>query len=208
MPGQSIVELIVAMAVITIGLTGAGILVLSNIRLQELSADRVVATNLAREGIELAKAQRDSNWLAGCPIFYGGMVVGSSCAAAGGGNDYEAIPSVGAAGTFFGFDFTPDAIGETDYTKIVRSSAAASRGMYIQGIEGGVPVAGTSTPFYRFMTFHLICSDGFVKTSGSGGCSNPVHGVIVGIRVTSRVEWSKHGLSHQSTIVDDLYDWR
>ena len=205
--GQSLIELLVAMAVIIVGLTAAGMFVISNIRLQELSADRVIATNLAREGIEIAKAQRDSNWLAGC-YFYNGMMQGSACTTEGVGNDYEAIPYVSTAGAFSGFDFTPDAMSDTNYTRLVRSTTAASAGMYIQGVEGGVPVPGSTTPFSRLMAFHLICADGFIKSSGAGGCSIPGHGDIVGLRVTSTVTWSKRGLAHSSVIVDDLYDWR
>jgi Tfp pilus assembly protein PilV len=199
--GQTLIELLIAMTVIMIGLTAAAALVISNIRLQEISADRVIATNLAREGIEMAKAQRDSNWLAG-GAFNAGMSVGSGVT-----SDYSAIPSVGSSGVFGGFDFTPNNIDtDTNYTKIVRSTTAASLGMYIQGFESGAPVVGTSTPFLRLLQFGPICADG--KIIGVNGTDCTGHGLIAGVHVTSTVKWTKRGTARQSVIVDDLYDWR
>ncbi len=199
--GQTLIELLIAMTVILIGLTSAAILVISNIRLQEVSVDRVIATNLAREGIEMAKGQRDSNWLAGS-AFNAGMSVGVGVA-----SDYSAIPSVLNNGTFNGFDFTPNNIGtDTNYTKIVRSTNAASLGMFIQGYDSGAPVVGTSTAFLRILQFGPICADG--KIIGINGTDCTGHGIVAGVHVTSTVQWTKRGTTRQSVIVDDLYDWR
>ncbi len=199
--GQSLIELLVAMVVIMIGLTAAASFVFSNIRLQEISSDRVIATNLAREGVEYAKALRDSNWLAG-NAFNAGMSAGSGATA-----DYSAVPYVNTSGVFQNFDFTPNTIGtDTNYTKIVRSSTAAGLGMYIQGAPGGVPVTGTSTSFLRMVEFGPICADGV--QIGVNGVDCTGHGVQTGVHVTSTVVWTKRGTQRSSVIVDELYDWR
>ena len=45
------------------GIMGAFALALANLKQVHLNYDRVLATNLAREGIEIVKNVRDSNWL-------------------------------------------------------------------------------------------------------------------------------------------------
>ncbi len=177
------------MTVIMVGLSAAGTLIFSNIRLQERSADRVVGANLARGGIELAKAQRDSNWLAG-DAFNNGMFNGT---------DYTGVPIM-TDGRFDSFNFTADAISETGWTQLKRSSDASSTSMFVQGIAN----PGTATQFRRLITFQPICSDGTVLNEGS--TCTPL--VTAGVRVTSRVEWTKRGMTHESVIVDELYDWR
>jgi Tfp pilus assembly protein PilV len=187
--GQSLIELLIAMTVIMVGLSAAGTLVFSNIRLQELSADRVTAANLARGGIELAKAQRDSNWLAGA-AFDAGMKNAL---------DYTGVPIM-TDGRFDSFNFTADDLDDTSWTRVKQSTDASSTNMLVQGT--GNP--GTDTMFRRLITFQPICSDGSVLSDGVA-CA-PLE--TVGIRVTSQVDWQKRGMTHNSVIVDELYDWR
>lgn len=62
--GFTLVEVIVMMAVLTIGIVGT--LAVANVAVQSgtRNEQRVVAANLAREGVELVRAIRDSNWAA------------------------------------------------------------------------------------------------------------------------------------------------
>lgn len=191
-PGQSLIELIIAMAVIVVGLAGAASLVFSNLQLQERSADRVAATNLAREGIELAKAVRDSNWVAGgATAFDLGLYNGT---------DYTGVPRMDG-GAFIGFDFTPNVLSDSGaFLKV--STNTNSYGLFVQGASStGV---ATSTPFARLVTLSPICSDYTTRASGTS-CS-PL--LKVGIRATSAVLWSKRGKTYTSTVSDDFYDWR
>lgn len=67
MKGFTLIETIVAVGVVMIGLVSAlgmittALFYISNIQ------DRLVATNLAAEGIEIAKNIRDNNWLQSLP---------------------------------------------------------------------------------------------------------------------------------------------
>src|SRR3989344_4373372 len=99
--GQSLIELLIAMTVIIVGLTAESATIFGQVRLQERNADEVVAANLAREGVELAKAVRDSSWIAGgATTFDAGLYAGT---------DYTAVPLMDG-GTFGGFDFAPNTI--------------------------------------------------------------------------------------------------
>ena len=62
--GQGLMELIVAMAVIIVGLFSVWALFFSNFNGEQEAETRMIASNLAREGIEAVKNIRDSNWLA------------------------------------------------------------------------------------------------------------------------------------------------
>lgn len=190
LPGQSLIELIIAMFVIVVGLAGAAELIFSNSRAQERSANEVVAANLAREGIELAKAVRDSNWMAGNgTAFDSGLLSGT---------DYTAVPRMDG-GAFIDFDFTPNLI--TDATAVLSASTnAGSPGLYVQGTGA----SGSPTIFSRLVTLDAICSDGSFKTSGTtcGALTK------VGIRVTSLVRWTQRDGTHTTSMVDAFYDWR
>lgn len=61
---QGLLETIVAIGVIMTGLVSVMALTVSNLNTQREAATRYQAVNLAREGIELVRNQRDSNWLA------------------------------------------------------------------------------------------------------------------------------------------------
>lgn len=185
-------ELMVAIAVIIIGLTAAASMIFSNVRIQEMSSDRVVASHLAREGIEFAKSIRDSNWLAGSP-FYTGLQSGT---------DYTGVPIVNSNGVFTGFNFTAANIDTDTWTVIKTSTVAPSSGALM---GQGSLFTGTATIFKRLVTLQPICSDDTVLAEGAT-CVLPLY--IAGIRVTSQVVWDRRGERRQSVIVDELYDWR
>lgn len=63
--GQGLIETIVALAIIIIGLIGALSLVVVSLSSAKQSEQKLIALNLAREGIEVIKNKRDSNWLIG-----------------------------------------------------------------------------------------------------------------------------------------------
>jgi Tfp pilus assembly protein PilV len=190
--GQTLVELMVAISVIIIGLTAAASMIFSNVRIQEISSDRVVAANLAREGIEFAKSVRDSNWLSGSP-FYTGLQNGT---------DYTGVPVVNTSGVFTGFNFTAATIDTDSWTVIKTSTAAPSSGALM---GQGTAFTGTATIFKRLVTLQPICSDDTVLAEGAT-CSAPFY--IVGIRVTSQAVWDRRGERRQSVVVDEIYDWR
>lgn len=63
--GQGLLETIVAIGIMMTGLISVMSLVVSNLNSEREAATRYQAVNLAREGIELMRNTRDSNWLSG-----------------------------------------------------------------------------------------------------------------------------------------------
>jgi Tfp pilus assembly protein PilV len=61
--GFSILEAVIAIYVITMGLLGIMSLVLQGVRIQYINKNSIIASELAQEGLELVRNQRDINWL-------------------------------------------------------------------------------------------------------------------------------------------------
>jgi len=61
--GFTLIEVLITLSVFTIGVIGSFALAIANLRSVEENQDRLVVSNLAREGIEMVKNTRDSNWL-------------------------------------------------------------------------------------------------------------------------------------------------
>ncbi len=61
--GETLAETIVALSILAIGITVASVVVTNSIRNMTNAKNRVIAVNIAREGIESMRNIRDTNWL-------------------------------------------------------------------------------------------------------------------------------------------------
>ena len=61
--GETLAETIVALSVLAIGITIASIVITNSLRNMTNAKSRVIAVNIAREGIESMRNIRDTNWL-------------------------------------------------------------------------------------------------------------------------------------------------
>lgn len=61
--GESIIETIITIGIIVVSLVGIMSLFLGTIKLNQSIRERVIAINLAREGMEAVRYIRDTNWL-------------------------------------------------------------------------------------------------------------------------------------------------
>lgn len=61
--GETILETIIAMVILAVGVTTAGTIIGYSIRNMNGSKNRIIAVNVAREGIEAVRNIRDTNWL-------------------------------------------------------------------------------------------------------------------------------------------------
>lgn len=61
--GISILEVVVAIMVITMGMIGVLSLVIQNVQAQYINKNVLIASGLAQEGLELVRNIRDLNWL-------------------------------------------------------------------------------------------------------------------------------------------------
>ncbi|MBZ5667264.1 MAG: hypothetical protein LAO30_22005 [Acidobacteriia bacterium] len=185
-------EMLVVLMIVGSGLFAAANMVYSNLALVERDSDEVVAINLGREGIELAKQTRDSNWLVGNPFNQGLQTTSTK--------DYTAVPAwSGVAGSLPAFNFTPNAIASTG-TSVVKTAS----GFYANAI--GV-VSGTSTGFSRLLTFYPICND-YTTTTGSGVACSDSGKIQIGVRTEAWIQWKRKGVTKTRKMYGDVYDWK
>jgi hypothetical protein len=62
-PGQTLLETVLAAGVITASVVGSMTVIISTISVGQTSQSQVEAANFAREGVEVVRGIRDSNWL-------------------------------------------------------------------------------------------------------------------------------------------------
>lgn len=77
--GFTLIELLVAMAVLSVGILGVMNLMIASIGRVGEARDRVIAANLAQEGVEIASNIRNSNWIGGS-AYNSGLGEGTWCA--------------------------------------------------------------------------------------------------------------------------------
>lgn len=61
--GSALMEVLISIFIITMGLTGSAMLIIKAIHINSINSDRIIAINLAREGVEAVRNIRDTNWL-------------------------------------------------------------------------------------------------------------------------------------------------
>lgn len=72
--GFTLIEVVVAVSVLTIGILAAFMAVQSVTGYYRVASSRLAATYLAQEGVELVRNQRDSNWLSSAVSWDNNMV--------------------------------------------------------------------------------------------------------------------------------------
>ncbi|MEY4722719.1 MAG: hypothetical protein RLZZ324_232 [Candidatus Parcubacteria bacterium] len=197
--GQSMLEAIIASGIIVTAVASALTLVTSSIQASKESETSITATNLAREGVEVVRNMRDSNWLADKPFDTG----------LSSGTDYAGIlvftPATGAwAMDYAAADNATDAAA-----RVYRHDGTAPGATLGLMTQAAVQPASTSaSPYGRIVLTEPICEDavGVITTVSSGAdCGAKTK---VGIRVLSRVYWTLGGRPRKIESEERMYDWR
>lgn len=191
--GQSLLELIVAILILGMVLTATVVLIVSSINAGRESRYKLIATSLAREGIEITRNIRDSNWAD--PM--------SASWNEGLDTDTTATPVID--------DTNPITLNfaDNDFTVIQLDS---SNNYYLQGATPDPTI--TNTQYYRLLTITAICRD---DASASGDESFPNLNTPaddcgsyseVGLKVIAEVRWPSSSSNKKVIIEDRLYDWQ
>ncbi len=203
--GQTMLEAIIASGIIVTAVGAALTLVYSSIAAAKESESRLVATNLAREGVEVVRAIRDSNWLAGDDWDDG--LEGPS-------NDYSGILVFNASGKSWAVDFSPADIDDPE-TKVYRQAVAGGPeqpGLMLQGIPQ--PAGTDETVFRRIVHLKALCSTVVGSTPNFIAYEAKDDGEAcltekIGIEVRSEAGWIGAGDSlHMVSAVERIFDWR
>lgn len=186
--GQTLLELLTALFVLGLVLVGALALTNSNFRLEGIGSSRLVATNLAREGVELARSIRDSNWLAG-RAFDDGLSDADHCAGITGTANQPFVDH-------FSFQECKD-IFDTSF-QLYQSAD----GRFFSDAALGSPVQ-----IFRNIRLDPICLDASNSESiNSNALCDP--DTKIGIQVKGEVGWYYAGQKMTALVTEQLYDWQ
>ncbi len=193
--GQTILEAVIAAGIVATAVSSALTLVQASINGEKGSEFGIVGTNLAREGVEVVRIIRDSNWLAGRNWDDG--LEGPS-------QDYTAIPVFSSADNNWTMDFSVDDINQ-DAARVYRF-ASGEAGLVGLNFQTPTPPDNAQlTNFNRIVEMDAICADRTVMASGEACASgNPK----IGIQATSRVTWYEGGRRRFISVAETLFDWR
>ena len=200
--GQGLIELVVAIGIIMIVLMGVVGLFLSNYSGEQSAKARIVGANLAREGVELVRNIRDTNWLF---IDENMFCEGSSCQWYSGLNAGEYI-------VVSDFDNILD-------NNVYLNSDVSDTTLYIN--ENGFyshNSSGKPTLYHRVVTIRDICcndadddlqcnniGDFDIKDENTTCKSNEL---LVGKDIESKVSWTLADRDQEVVIQSQLFNWR
>ncbi len=223
--GFTLLEGIIAITVISIGLVAALSLALSNLSSSEANEKRIVGANLAREGIELVRNQRDTNWLKvdlNEPVTWdtfldsNGQPVGTFFRPVT-DQTLDANGLVTAVGHTWSTIQTPDLMampGTCDEQDCIDACGSACQVYYDQtshvyGLAATATPVPTLTQFRRLLTRQDICYNDPTNTESIAALGASCSGseTKIGFLVTSIVRFDP---AHKQDVIikERLYNWR
>lgn len=230
--GQGLLEVIIGIGVIIAGTVGTVTLVTQTIKAGRTSNNQIVASNLAREAIEIVRNIRDQNWLK----------IQANV-------DVDPGAGFALAKTFDGIvpapvGFSPQAIAVFDSTTNTWSlrhltidqgnnvdpcaSLAITWNCLIvfrDSVSGGLAQRydtsppGPATQFRRSIALWSICRKDDAPTDGIPDDDDDDLGnitpldcaagqILVGVQITVGVGWDEAGISKSYVLGENLYNWK
>jgi len=175
--GFTLLEVIVAIFLLTVGVIGILSLISQTIVSSQITSSRLVASYLAQEGTEIVKNLRDANFL---KIHKGETI-----------NWYDNILCCPAPPCDWGQDY----ICEGDYNDSSLTSSQ-DRKLKISGNFYQYSDSGTETPFKRKITIFDIQD-----------LSDPLNGIPDKMKVQVEVSWTERLRDYQVTVQENIYKW-
>lgn len=187
--GLTLVGVLVATLVFVIILIATMNLLSRTTREVGRGREQFIATNLAREGLELVQFVRDSNFFA--PATPGTNTWTDLSNPAG-------MPALCAGDTPHAFTIEPDFVTSPPLplNVIIRDGSAMEPRLFLDAGRYNHSGAGQLTEYSRDIT--IECDQRNAVTAGSEN----EH-----IKVTSRVTWQSRGENHDVTLQTHLYNW-
>lgn len=197
------IEAIVAVAIIGIALVGFLSQSTYNYLAVSESFARSIASNLAREGIEVVRNMRDANWLKGCPS----PEKPAECFAWNSGFshnlEYSAVAIFDANAKKWSLSFVNkdfDACVADETCRLYKNQS---------GILTALPANAEPSIYYRQLELRPICEEP-LACGGDGVCQSgeKCPGMQIGIEVFARVSWEKSGGWRNVMLTERLYNWK
>lgn len=205
--GQSLLEMIIAITVISVALFSILSLFLSNMKAEEEARLRIVGSNLAQEGVEVVRNIRDSNWLKSdnnqscgeqiiCSWDYG--LIGLTEEEINQGFFYSVRGLFSEAG---------DLVLNKTNQKADSQLYLDDRGFYVQDD------IYSKTVFQRFIYLKDLCCSDFnndlrCDENDFFQCNQSETDLKVGLEVEVRTAWQVNGRDRDTVLLDQLFNWK
>ena len=194
--GQSFIEAMVAITIIVSSISSSLALVQSSITASRIGGAQVVAANLAREGLEVVRGLRDTNWLMS-RSFETGLIDGAG--------EKTARPILDPVNGTWELSFEPTSFGASNATVWLTGD-----GVYLQA--DSQPGNSAASPYARVLSLRHICrsdTTGEERIVGDGTTCLPGAETLAGLAVTSTIRWRGVAGQFQTMEAEErLYDWR
>lgn len=163
--GQTLIETIVAIFVLTTGLASGLALAIFVFGSSSDVSEQVIATSLAREGVEAVRRMRDSNWLQGTLSSCDDLGTGQACYSNWLTSPFDITGAVGA-GKEYRLHIR-DSVAGPRYTLLAGGPTATYR-LY-QRSTGLIHHNPTGTPLNFFRKINII----YLETTGDYSATSP-----------------------------------
>ncbi len=179
--GATLIELVIAITTVGLVLVSFLTLTVSNFRSQEVDRENMVGSQLAREGIEVVRSIRDTNFM---------------------DRSFDATPW---DGILDGLDDT-GTVSVADRAIDFSADSLDDGNLYWQP-DGTIShqVSDDDSGYDRLITVYPVCTDDVTAVSPDGSCSADA---AVGAVVTSTVRWWQDGQPRSLDLQTTLYGWR
>lgn len=232
--GFTLLEGVIAVGIISVGLIVGLALAYSNLTAAQANSDRIIAANLAREGIEIVRNIRDSNWMRrDANIDKDGVAAGQQFYAwddffDGWPTPVSGVPAnctTGECGNYFDAVLDPTLPATAYNYKLVRATTNAipcsvtgspqfscrirrSGSLYYQATASSDP----ATIFYRRIILKPICFSGTTEAVIFDGDAPsmlcPLGQTKIGILADAQVVWRRGNKTLEIDAKERLYNWR
>lgn len=197
-PAQTLLELVIAVGVITVSVVATLTLIIRTVDIGQQSQTLSEATNYAREGIEVARMVRDSNWL----LADDNIQVNGLIAAWNGDGTASGLPLSGSYIPAFspttGWGLQSCTGTCTATAQQLYAVTTAGRTYATQALTG--VAGGTRIRYSR----QLVITGPVTETTPIGGTT----ATLEYLDVTARVTWQAATGQKQVVLQERLYNWR
>lgn len=208
--GFSLVEAVISVSILLVGVLGIASLGIAMVSQARLTNNQALATQLGREGVEVIRAIRDSNWLIAEDGGYAADFNDSLSAK----NDYSATPEWDSTTNTWTLDFDPAGFGDCgsgfDCTRVYQRQKPPYEYAQFSSLPSAVDWG--ATPFQRLLFLFPICrsnADELTEaplTIDYTECA--VGETIAGIDIQAHLQWTERGLSKSIVVEEYIYDWK
>lgn len=206
--GFSLVEAIMSITILLVGVLAVVSLGIAMVSQARFTNAQVVASQLAREGVEVVRALRDSNWLeaedAGGVDWNDGLFLGT---------DYSAVLEWDSSLNAWVVDFDAIDFGSCatgfDCTRLYSNTATFESAQF----SAVPPATWIETEYQRLVRLFPVCrslADETIETTLTADGTTCISGSEeqVGIDVQVEVRWEEKGISRSTLVEEYIYDWK